>query len=75
MPRRRKYGEVVDDHQDELVQALCLEGRVIPAYEPQDLPNAIAEARRRNAQPVPPPPSRMLDRVAQAIEEFLNQRK
>ena len=75
MPRRKQYGEVVDDHQVELVQVLALEGRVIPAYEPQDLPGAVEEARRRNTQPVPLPPSRMLNLVAQAIEDLLNQKK
>lgn len=75
MPRRKQYGEVVDDHQLELVKALASEGRIVPAYEPKDLPKAIEEARRRNTQPVPPPPSRMLDLVAQAIEELINQRK
>jgi len=75
MPRQKKYGEHIDNHQVELVKALAAEGRVIPAYEPEDLPAAIEEARRRNTQPVPPPPSRMLDLVAQAIEELLNQKK
>jgi beta-1,4-N-acetylglucosaminyltransferase len=74
MPRRRKYGEHVDD-QFELVKAIAAEGRVIPAYEPEDLPAAIEEARRRNTQPVPPPPSRMLELVAQAIEELLSKKK
>lgn len=41
----------------------------------EDLPGAIEEAKRRNTQPVPPPPSRMLDLVAQAIEKLLNQKK
>ena len=41
----------------------------------EDLPAAIEEARRRNTQPVPPPPSRKLEFVAQAIKELLNQRK
>jgi UDP-N-acetylglucosamine transferase subunit ALG13 len=75
MPRQKKYEEHIDDHQVELVKALAAEGRVIPAYEPEDLPAAIEEARRRNTQPVPPPPSRMLDLVAQAMEELLNQKK
>ena len=41
----------------------------------EDLPGAIEEAKWRNTQPVPPPPSRMLDLVAQAIEKLLNQKK
>jgi UDP-N-acetylglucosamine transferase subunit ALG13 len=75
MPRRKKYGEHVDDHQVELTKALAAEGRVIAAYEPEDLPGAIEEARRRNTQPGPSPPSRMLELVAQAIEELLNNKK
>lgn len=71
MPRRQQFGEHVDDHQLELVKTLSSEGRIIPAYEPEDLPEAIAEARRRNSQPVPPPPSQMLDFVAKAIEELM----
>jgi UDP-N-acetylglucosamine transferase subunit ALG13 len=75
MPRQKMYGEVVDDHQLEIVKALAAEGRVIPAYEAEDLPAAIAEARWRNKQPVPPPPSRMLELVARAIEELTNQKQ
>jgi len=75
MPRQKRYAEHVDDHQVELTKALAAEGRVIPAYEPEDLPAAIEEARRRNTQPIPPPPSRTLELIAQAIEELLNQRK
>ena len=71
MPRRKKYAEHVNDHQMQLVQALACEGRIIPAYEPEDLPEAIAEARRRNTQPMPPPPSQMLQLVAKAIEELI----
>jgi UDP-N-acetylglucosamine transferase subunit ALG13 len=75
MPRQQKYGEVIDDHQVEIVKALTAEGRVIPAYEPEDLPGAIAEARRNNKQSMPPPPSRMLELVARAIEELTGQGK
>ncbi len=73
MPRREKYREHVDDHQVELVEALAAEGRVIPAYEPSDLPVAIAEARKRGAHAVPPGPSRMLNLVGRAIEELMRQ--
>ena len=75
MPRRKKYSEHINDHQMQLVRALASEGRVIPAYEPENLPAAIEEARRRNMQTVPAPPSRMLELVARAIEEFENQRR
>ena len=71
MPRRKKHGELVDDHQLELVQVLTAEGRVIPAYESEDLLNAIEEARRLTRHPAPQPPSPMLSLVAQAIEELI----
>lgn len=71
MPRRKKYGEHVNDHQVQLVEALASEGRIIPAYESEDLPEAIAEARGRNLQPVPPPSSQMFELVAKAIEELI----
>lgn len=69
MPRRAKYGEHVDD-QYELVQALARQDKLIPAYEPEDLAEAVAEARRRGAQELPPPPTRMLELVAEAIEQL-----
>ena len=71
MPRRAQYGELVDDHQTELVEALAPEERIIPAYEPEDLSNAIALARKRKAVPVKTLPSRMVSLVAKAVEEIL----
>ena len=74
MPRRKLYGEHVDDHQLELAEALAQEGRIIQAYEPQDLSDAVTEARARKAKGIPPSPSRMLSLVAQAIEELMAQK-
>lgn len=74
MPRCKQYGEHVDNHQVELVKALTGEGRIIAAYEPENLPAAIAEAMRRNVQQAPLPPSRMLSLVAKAIEELLKRK-
>lgn len=71
MPRFKRYGEHVDDHQVELVKTLASKGRVVPAYEPEDLPEAIAEAWRRSAHQVPSPPSRMITLVRQGIEELI----
>ena len=73
MPRRKKYGEIVNDHQVAFVQALAAEGRVIPAMEPEDLPDAIAKARQLNMTRRPLPPSPMVSLVAQALEELMGQ--
>jgi UDP-N-acetylglucosamine transferase subunit ALG13 len=79
MPRRKKYGEHINDHQVQLVKALAAEGFIIPAFEPKDLPGAIAKAmeenRRREALGVRSDEiqSRMREMVAQAIEELIGQ--
>jgi UDP-N-acetylglucosamine transferase subunit ALG13 len=71
MPRKQIHGEHIDDHQVELVNVLASEGRVVPAYEASDLPDAIAEARKRNAQPLPSPPTQMLGLIDEAIRELI----
>jgi UDP-N-acetylglucosamine transferase subunit ALG13 len=68
MPRRQQFGEHIDDHQLELVKALAEEGRLIPAFSPADLPEAIARARNCADQAVVLRSSRMISLVAQAIE-------
>jgi len=68
MPRRRKFGEHVNDHQVQLVEALAAEGLVVPAYEPEDLAAAISEARQRSGQPVPT--CAMVRLVADALQEI-----
>ena len=70
MPRRKKYREHVNDHQLQILQALAADGRVVPAYEPEDLPQAITEARKRSVHLCPPSPSHMIVLVAKAIKEL-----
>jgi UDP-N-acetylglucosamine transferase subunit ALG13 len=69
MPRRKKYNEIISDHQLQLVRVLAAECKVIPAYEPEDLAAAVKRAKQlkqRNAFV----PSPMLELVAQAIDEL-----
>ncbi len=80
MPRQKKYGEHIDDHQMELSQVLAKEGRVIPAYEPEDLPAAIEEAKRRNGLRIKGvggkgEKNRMIELVRKAIEELMEGKK
>lgn len=72
MPRLKRYGEHVNDHQVQLVDALSREGLIIPAYEPDDLPRAISAVRQRTCLPRSPSPSPLLPLVAEAIEVLLN---
>lgn len=74
MPRRKLYGELVDDHQLELAEVLAAENRIVIAYEPEDLSSAIAEARRRRAEEIPSLHPRMISLVTQAIAEIMAQK-
>lgn len=75
MPRQKKYGEHIDDHQVELTRALASEGRVIPVYEPDGLLAAVEEARRRLIQPPRPLARRMIDLVASAIADLAGENR
>jgi UDP-N-acetylglucosamine transferase subunit ALG13 len=75
MPRRKKYSEHVNDHQVQLVQAFTAEGRVIPAYEPENLSAAVAEAGKRGVKPVDRRPSRMVTLVAQAVSALAGEKR
>jgi UDP-N-acetylglucosamine transferase subunit ALG13 len=72
VPRRKMHGEIIDDHQFELTQALASQGRVIPAYEPDELPAAIAEARQRKPAPLDATSTDMHRLVARAIKELMD---
>ena len=54
VPRLRRYGEHVDDHQLELTEALARERTVVPALDLAALATAVASAPRKDA---PRPPS------------------
>ncbi|MGO9058216.1 MAG: glycosyltransferase [Candidatus Binataceae bacterium] len=72
MPRRKKYGEHVDDHQVELAERLAGEGRIILASEPEDLPTAIEQARGRGRFSLAANPPRLVELVSQAIDELIS---
>lgn len=72
MPRLKRFGEHINDHQVQLVRALAAEGLVVPAYEPGDLAGAITEARKRRGQPAPP--FTMVELVAEALQQLGAQR-
>lgn len=74
MPRRAKYGELVDDHQAEFVEYLARAGRVIPAWEPADLPEAVRVALSRVGRPEPPVPSDLVRVVEECLEDLLRRR-
>jgi UDP-N-acetylglucosamine transferase subunit ALG13 len=72
MPRQKKYGEHVDDHQIELVLGLEAQGRIIPAFESDQLGHAIEMARKIGGKPPIIKEGDGLKLVKRAIEELLN---
>ncbi len=50
VPRLRRLGEHVDDHQVELTRALAERRMVRPVWEVEDLPGAVAAYPARNAR-------------------------
>ena len=72
MPRQKKHGEHIDDHQVELVKELAAQGRVIPAYEVDQMGSAIEKARHKKKEPSILREGDGRKLVENAIEEFLN---
>jgi UDP-N-acetylglucosamine transferase subunit ALG13 len=74
MPRLEKHGEHLNDHQLQLVQALAAERKIVPAYDVNDLAQAIIQARELNKMSLVAQTSPMLGLVAQAIEDLVGRR-
>ena len=57
VPRRHDLGEHVDEHQAELTRALAARGSVVAVWDPDELPELLAEVppRRAAATAVEPP--------------------
>jgi len=73
MPRRKQYGEIMNDHQVGFVEALAADGWVIPAMLPKDLPHAIAQAVAMCGHVRPAAPSSMVALVSQTLDEILGE--
>jgi UDP-N-acetylglucosamine transferase subunit ALG13 len=69
MPRRRKYGEHVDD-QYQFVKALAEQRRIIAAFEPPDLKEAIDQATRYQDLAPPASPTHAIQLIQKAIDEL-----
>lgn len=74
MPRLRALGEAVNDHQRELAAELGRSGRVVLARDKADLPAALAMARRPVASRPEDFRPRLVELLAQALDEVLGGR-
>jgi len=69
MPRRKKYGEVVNDHQVQIARGFEQLGHILVAYDEQDLPKKIEELKCF----VPKERETQVDAVVARILRFLSQ--
>jgi len=69
VPRRKIFGEVVNDHQLELVRELEHQGRIYAVYDIACLPDAVRGARERG---VTQPPASAVTGVGVLVKNFLD---
>jgi UDP-N-acetylglucosamine transferase subunit ALG13 len=69
MPRRRSYGEHVDD-QFALVKEIAEQGRIIPAFEPAGLRAALIAANRLGRRSQQPAPNTAISLISEALEQL-----
>jgi UDP-N-acetylglucosamine transferase subunit ALG13 len=73
VPRKKAFGEHINDHQVELARRLGEEGKVIPVEEIGELRDAISRAREMEPRGRETPP--MVPRIRRYLEELETQRK
>jgi UDP-N-acetylglucosamine transferase subunit ALG13 len=66
VPRLKRWGENVDDHQVDLVQALAAQDRVIPVWDIAELPEAV-----RSVPPRLPPAEEAVKPIHRAVADAL----
>jgi len=68
MPRQKKYGEVVNDHQFAIAKKFEESGHILVAYREEDLPKKIKELKSF----VPRPRTNNTEGIINKISEFLS---
>ena len=67
VPRLKRYGEHVDDHQEQLTRALASSGSVVPAWDVSRLAELVASAPRRRQSTGEPAGLRLGAAVREAL--------
>jgi UDP-N-acetylglucosamine transferase subunit ALG13 len=69
LPRRRKYGEVVNDHQVETARKFEELGHILVAYDTDQLPEKIKQLKTFVPKPRRPNRQGVIDRITQFLSE------
>jgi UDP-N-acetylglucosamine transferase subunit ALG13 len=69
MPRRKKYGEVVNDHQLHTARKFEELGHILVAYDTDELPEKIKLLKTFIPKPRNPNRQGVIDRISQFLEE------
>ncbi len=67
VPRLKRFGECVDDHQTELAEALLKEGKVLPVYDIDELEEVISKANTKPVELIRD------DRLVSALRRYIAQ--
>ena len=69
VPRLKKYGEHVNDHQLEIIETFKKQGLIIGLNKVEDLPHALQEAKEHNIKPI----SNGNNKIIKIIDDFIQQ--
>ena len=70
MPRRKRYGEVVNDHQVDIAEKFAQLGHVLVAHGPDELPEMLTRLRTFVPAPRAVDCSAVIDRIAAFLDEI-----
>ncbi|MFC1633193.1 glycosyltransferase [Planctomycetota bacterium] len=73
MPRLKKYGEVVNDHQVAIARKFEELGHLLVAYEPEELPEKIKRLKTFELVKRTAAPEAVADRIAGFLHELANE--
>lgn len=75
--RRSSFGEIVNDHQLEIVDALARSGRVVPIATSEELATALARYARGELRRAPPTTTdcKRLQPIAEVLKESVTRRR
>ena len=71
IPRRPKYGEHVDDHQQQIVEQFGQLGLIEPCYQVEDLPSALEKAKTATYRPYESTSHILLEDLSAYLESVL----